>query len=68
MSPAMVIALAAFLLDDLLGLGGVVMLAQIEDRDVGAFAGEQRGDRAADAAVGAGDQRDLALRGGPDPG
>ena len=44
-----------------LGLLGVVMLAQIEDRDVGAFAGVERGDRAADAAVGAGDDRDLAL-------
>ena len=52
---------AAFLLDDLLCLGRIVMLAQIEDRDVRAFAGEQRRDRAADAAVGAGDQRDLAL-------
>jgi hypothetical protein len=38
------------------------MLAQIEDGDVGAFAREQRGDGAADAAVGAGDQRDLALQ------
>ena len=60
--------LAAFLLDDLLGLRRIVMLAQIEDGDVGALAREQGGDRAADAAVGAGDQRDLALRGGPDPG
>ena len=41
--------------------GRVVMLAQIEDGDVGALAREQGGDRAADAAVGAGDQRDLAL-------
>ena len=40
----------------------VVMLAQIEDGDVGAFAREQSGDRAADAAVGAGDQRDLVLQ------
>ena len=32
--------LAAFFLDDCLGLGGVAMLAQIKDRDVGAFAGE----------------------------
>ena len=53
---------AALLLDDRLGLRGVVMLAQIEDGDVGAFAGEQRRDRAADAAVGAGDERDLALQ------
>ena len=54
--------LAPFLLDDLLGLGGVVMLAQIDDGDVRAFAREQRGDRAADAAVAAGDQRHLALQ------
>ena len=52
---------APLLLDDLAGLGRVVMLAQIGNGDVGAFAREQRGDRAADAAVGAGDQRDLAL-------
>ena len=61
MSPAIVIALRPFLLDDLLRLRRIVMLAQIEDGDVGALAGEQRRDRAADAAVGAGDQRDLAL-------
>ena len=52
---------AAFLLDDLLRLLRIVMLAQIKDCDVGAFAREQRGDGAADSAVGAGDQRDLAL-------
>ena len=52
---------AAFGFDDLLGLFGVVMLAQIEDRDVGAFASVERGDGAADPAVGAGDDRDLAL-------
>ena len=52
---------AAFLLDDGLGEGGIIMLAQIDDGDVGAFAREQGGDRAADAAVGAGDQRDLVL-------
>src|SRR5688500_16817679 len=54
--------LAAFLLDDGLRLLRVVVLAQIEDRDVGAFPREQGGDRPADAAVGSGDQRDLALQ------
>ncbi len=51
---------AALALDDTLGLGRVVVLAQIGDRDVGALAGEQGGHRAADAAVRAGDDRDLA--------
>jgi hypothetical protein len=51
---------AALGLDDAPGLGGVVMLAQIGNGDVGALAREQGGDRAADAAVGAGDDRDLA--------
>jgi hypothetical protein len=31
---------APFLFDNLFGLGGVVMLAQIEDRDIGALARE----------------------------
>jgi hypothetical protein len=53
--------LAALAANDPGGLRGVVMLAQIEDRDVGALARIERGDGAADAAVGAGDQRDLAL-------
>ena len=61
-SPAMVIALRPSFSTICLRLRRVVMLAQIEDRDVGAFAREQGGDRAADAAVGAGDQRDLALQ------
>src|SRR6185503_15538504 len=51
---------APFLLDDLPGLGRIVVLAEIDDRDVRAFAGEQRRDRPADAAVRASDQRDLA--------
>src|SRR6476646_6162176 len=38
------------------------MLAHIDDRDVSALSGEQGGNAAADAAVGAGDQRDLALQ------
>ena len=60
-SPAMAIALRPSRLDDPLRLRGVVMLAQIEDGDVGALAREQGGDGAADAAVGAGDQGDLAV-------
>ena len=39
---------------------GVVVLVEIEDRDVGALLGEADRDRAADPAVAAGDQRDLA--------
>jgi hypothetical protein len=50
-----------FGLDDPLGLRGIVMLAQVKDRDVRALPGEQRRDGAADAAVRTGDQRDLAL-------
>ena len=38
------------------------MLAQINDRDVGAFAREQGRGRPADSAVGTGDQRDLVLQ------
>ena len=38
----------------------VVVLVEIEDRDVGALLGEADRDRAADAAVAAADQRDLA--------
>ena len=52
---------AAFLLDDLLRLLRVVMLAKIENRYVGALAREERSDGAADAAVRAGDQRNLVL-------
>jgi hypothetical protein len=37
------------------------MLTQVDDGDVSALAREQGGDRAADAAVGAANQRDLAL-------
>ena len=63
----MVDGLAPLGLDDPLRLRRVVMLAQIEDGDVGALAREQGGDRAADAAVRAGDQRDLAAS-RPEPG
>ena len=59
--------LAPLGLDDPLRLRRVVMLAQIEDGDVGALAREQGGDRAADAAVRAGDQRDLARQAGRSP-
>jgi hypothetical protein len=52
----------AFLADNLRGLGGIVMLAQIKNRDVRAFAREQGGDSATDAAVRASDQRDFAVQ------
>jgi hypothetical protein len=50
-----------FLLDNLLRRLRIVMLAQIDDGYVGAFAREQRRDRPPDPAVGTGDERDLAL-------
>src|ERR1051325_11020437 len=53
---------AAFGFDDLLGPGRIVMLTKIKDGDIGALAREQRRHGPADAAVGAGDQRDLALQ------
>ena len=52
---------ASFLFDNVLGLGGIVVLAQVQDGDVGAFAREQGADRAANAAVAAGDDGDLAV-------
>ena len=58
---------APFRLHDALGFRGVVMFAQIEDRNVGAFAREQGRNRAPDAAVGAGDDRYLAVQ-SPRPG
>ena len=45
---------------------GVVVLVEIDDRDVGAFARVQDGDGAADAGIAAGDERDLA-RSFPEP-
>src|SRR5690606_15422589 len=39
-----------------------VVLLQVEDRDVGALLGEVHGHRAADAAVAAADDRDLAVQ------
>src|SRR6185369_3277653 len=54
--------LAPFLLDDLLRELGVVVLAEVEDGDVGPLAGEEGGDGAADAAVSTGDQRHLVLQ------
>ena len=52
-------AAAAFLLDSLLGLLGVLVLVEIGERDVGALAREEHRDRAADAGIAAGDQRHL---------
>ena len=54
-------AAAAFLLDRALRLRGVVVFVEIGDGDIGAFAGEENGDRAADAGIAAGDERDLVL-------
>ena len=51
---------AAGVLDQALGLLGVLMLAEIGDQDVGALARERDGHRAADAAFAAGDDRFLA--------
>src|SRR5690606_23364333 len=51
----------ALRLDDPRRLLRIVALEQIDDRHVGAFAREQRRHRAADAAVAAGDDRDLAV-------
>src|SRR3546814_5022683 len=48
--------------DDRGGLFGIVMLAQIDDRDMRALAREQRRDRTADAAIRPRDDRDLALQ------
>ena len=45
-----------------LGLLGVLVLVEIGDGDVGAFAREQHGHGAADAGIAAGDQRHLALQ------
>jgi hypothetical protein len=48
---------AAGLLDQGGGVAGVLVLAEVGDRDVGAFAGEGEGDGTADTAVAAGDER-----------
>ena len=50
-----------FRLDGLLGLLRIIMLVEIDDRDVSAFARIEHGDRPADAAIAAGDEGDLAL-------
>src|SRR5664279_5445654 len=42
-------------------LGVPLLLGEIDDRDVGAFAREEEGDGAADARVAAGDERDFPL-------
>src|SRR5437667_12750439 len=51
---------ATLLLDNLLCLRRVIVLAQIDNRDVRALTRKQGRYRAADAAVAAGDERDLA--------
>ena len=51
---------AALALHRRLGLLGVLVRVEVGDGDVGAFAGEQHRHRAADARIGAGDQRRLA--------
>jgi hypothetical protein len=53
---------AALGLDELLRVRRILMLVEVEDGDIRAFAGEQHGDRAADPAVAAGDDRDLVLQ------
>ena len=67
MSPAIAMQRRPCVLDQALGRLGVLVLVEVDDRDVGALLGEGDRDRAADAAVAAGDQRDLAveLAGGP---
>ena len=52
----------AGLLDPARRLARVLVLAQIADQDVGAFTGEGDRDGAADAGIGAGDQRRPALQ------
>ena len=52
-------ATAAFLLDSLLGLLGVLVLVEISERDVGALAREEHRDRPPDAGIAAGDERHL---------
>ena len=54
-------ALAALRLDQARGFLRVVVFLQIEDRDQRALARHRDRDRAADAAVAAGDDRDLVL-------
>jgi hypothetical protein len=54
-------AAAPLLLDQHAGRRGVLVLVEIDDRDVGALFRAADRDRAADAAVAAGDQRGLAL-------
>ena len=54
--------LASLLLDQFLDLFGVIMLVQIGDQNVGAFARIGNGDGAANAAVASGDDRFLAVQ------
>ena len=53
--------LAALVGDQTHGFLGVLVLLEIDDGDLGAFARHGDRDRAADAAVAAGDQRHLVL-------
>src|SRR5947209_600018 len=54
---------AALLLDSLLGDLRVALLGtEIGDGDIGALAGKQHGNRAADAGIAAGNDRDLVLQ------
>src|SRR5699024_10513723 len=53
---------ASFLFDNRLGFRRIIVFAQVRDGDVRAFAREQGGNCPPDAAVRAGDQRDLALQ------
>src|SRR5690606_33828455 len=52
---------ASFGLDDLPAIGGIVILEQIDNGDIGALPRIEGRHRAADAAVGAGYDRHLAL-------
>jgi hypothetical protein len=47
--------------DETRGVAGVVVLVQVGDEDVGTFTRERDGDRTPDAAVSAGDDRDLPV-------
>jgi hypothetical protein len=54
-------AFPSFLLNRLPGALGILILFQVDNRNIGAFARVQHGDAAPDAAVTAGDDRNLAL-------
>src|SRR6185312_4340271 len=52
----------AFLLDHALGFFRVLVLIQVSDRKIRSFAGKGDGDGSSDAAVAAGDKRNLAVQ------